>query len=678
MAEYQLELKTNADASALEELIEKLQSMVQLEEETGEYVIAPDADPSALDDVVSSLFDVKEAEDEAEKSSEELGESMKKTQDDVDGLGQKSEESADQVSILGDAMMAIGALGLAAEFQNTATAADNYNVSMAALNTVAQNNGVSMDNVSSSIKKVTDATTISGGQARSFFSLMMNMGVTNTNALADSLVYLQGQSAITGSSVEQMESKMTRLANSDSLGSRQLVALGLSLNQLAEANGTTTEQISSDWANMTADERIEALNNAMKENSGLVEEMNNTTSAQLTELGQTWAGIEIEVGQSTTGMNQAVLGLANEGLKGLKQAITDVPLASELAGAAMAASSLVMGIDPALKTFNDLSTSVKNTADTFRGLKDVATGLPGTLASMKSALTGVATTAKSAAIATLDLGKKTLLAGANAVKAAGMWLAEKIQLAASAIAKGAAAVASYALAIAEWLLASPLLLIVIIIVAVIAVLWYLYNTNESVRAGIDALVQAFWNFIAYIQTIPAQVMAFVTSVVSYFNQLYARIRSALLRVVAAIISTIANWASAGASAARGVVNRIVGAFSGIQSRISGALSGVVNTITKPFRDAYNQAKSLWDSITSLGSAGISVGSAGIISGSAGISSLGDVGSSNKNLVSSITNNTRTGGSVNINMSGIIEKSASEFIVDSINDEIQKQRVIRGI
>ena len=162
MAEYQLELKTNADASALEELIEKLQSMVQLEEETGEYVIAPDADPSALDDVASSLFDVKEAEDEVEKSSEELDESMKKTQDEVDGLGQKSEESADQVGILGDAMMAIGALGLASEFQNTATAADNYNVSMAALNTVAQNNGGSMDNVSSSIKKVTDATTISG------------------------------------------------------------------------------------------------------------------------------------------------------------------------------------------------------------------------------------------------------------------------------------------------------------------------------------------------------------------------------------------------------------------------------------------------------------------------------------------------------------------------------------
>ena len=147
----------------------------------------------------------------------------------------------------------------------------------------------------------------------------------------------------------------------------------------------------------------------------------------------------------------------------------------------------------------------------------------------------------------------------------------------------------------------------------------------------------------------------------------------MLRVVSAIISTIANWARAGASAARGVVNRIVGAFSGIQSRISGALSGVVNTITKPFRDAYNTAKGIWDKITSLGSAGITIGPIG----SAGIS-LGDVGSSNKTMMNTISNNTRTGGSVNINMSGIIEKSASEFIVDSINDELQKQRVIRGI
>ena len=46
MAEYQLQLKTNADASALDELITKLQQMTELEEETGKRVIRPDADPS--------------------------------------------------------------------------------------------------------------------------------------------------------------------------------------------------------------------------------------------------------------------------------------------------------------------------------------------------------------------------------------------------------------------------------------------------------------------------------------------------------------------------------------------------------------------------------------------------------------------------------------------------------
>ena len=188
----------------------------------------------------------------------------------------------------------------------------------------------------------------------------------------------------------------------------------------------------------------------------------------------------------------------------------------------------------------------------------------------------------------------------------------------------------------------------------------------------DALVQAFWNFVAYLMTVPAQVMAFVSSVVNYFNQLNARIRNALIRVVSAIISTIANWASAGASAARGVVNRIVGAFSGIQSRISGALSGVVSAITKPFTDAYNTAKGIWDKITSLGSAGINIGSAGIVTGSAGI----NLGGANSNLMNTVTNSST--GTTNIQLNGIIEESAGDFIVRKLNDELYKQRVVRGI
>lgn len=107
-------------------------------------------------------------------------------------------------------------------------------------------------------------------------------------------------------------------------------------------------------------------------------------------------------------------------------------------------------------------------------------------------LKDIATTAFDAARGLAEAGKAALAAGLNALKSAGMWMAEKIQIIASTVAKGAATVASYALAIAEWLLASPILLIVVAIVALIGVLWYLYTTNESVKAAIDGFAQALW------------------------------------------------------------------------------------------------------------------------------------------------------------------------------------------
>ena len=623
MAEYELNLKTNADASALDELLEKLEQLTEIEAETGETVISPDADPTEIDELANSLFEVSKAEEET---------------------GDKAEEAAGEIDVMADAISAAASLGLAAEFGATAEAADNYNVSMAALNTVAQNNGISMDNVSSSIQRVTDATSIGGGQARSFFSLMMNMGVTSTDALSDSLIYLQGQSAITGSSVEQMESKLTRLANSDTLGSRQLVGLGLSLEQLAEANKTTTDQISSDWANMTADERLEALNNAMAENSGLVETMNNTTSAQLTELQQAWAGLEIDVGQSTSSINQAILGTATGALKTLRTNLQNIPFAPTFLGGALAAGSLVTGMKPAMDTFNSLSKSVSSVGDMMRGFASAV---------------NIVRNAESAGAAIKGLYNAALGVEATATTAKG---------AADAAATGP----TTALAVAENLLLSPVVLVTLAIIALIAILWLLYNNNETVRAGVDALVQAFFNFVSYIMTIPAQIMAFVTSVVNYFNQLIGRIRGVLSSVLGIITGGIGAWASAGASAASGVVNRIVGAFNGIQSRISSALSGVVNTITKPFQDAYNTAKGLWDSITSLGSAGINVGSAGVVTGSAGI----NLGGANNNLMSTVSNS--SSGTTNISLSGIIEEDAGDFIVRKLNDELYKQRVVRGL
>lgn len=672
MAEYELNLKTNADASALDELLEKLQQLTEVEQETGEIIISPEADTAEVDELANSLFEVSKAEEEVKD---------------------KASETAGEIDIMADAISAAASLGLAAEFQNTANAADNYNVSMAALNTVAANNGIAMDNISSSISRVTDATTISGGQARSFFSLMMNMGVTSTDALADSLIYLQGQSAITGSSVEQMESKLTRLANSDTLGSRQLVALGLSLEQLAEANHTTTEQISSDWANMSADERLTALNNAMAENSGLVEEMNNTTSGQLAELGQAWAGLEIDVGQSTSSVNQAVLGMATGALTTLRDNLRNIPFASTFLGGALAAGSLATGMKPALDTFNTLSRSVGTVGSMMRGFASAI---------------NIVRSAESAGAAIKGVYNAALGVEATATAAKGT---------ADAAATGPTA----GLAVAENALLWPVLAVTAAILILIGILYYLYNNNEQVRQAVDQLVATMQSFINIVWAAIQPIIQFVQQAIAYFMTLLPGVQSALQPVfdfitailaqgfitwinnvrlivltmisvfqllvgrIQAIFNAVWNVISAAmsvwnqaSSKAREISNAITSAFSGVTGRIQSAFSGVSNAITAPFQSAYNTLKPIidnikaaWDMLNGIGSSGVDVGSAGVSVGSAGI----NLGNANTSLMSTVSN---TNGTTNISLNGIIEESAGDFIVRKLNDELYKQRVIRGV
>ena len=119
-------------------------------------------------------------------------------------------------------------------------------------------------------------------------------------------------------------------------------------------------------------------------------------------------------------------------------------------------------------------------------LIDVATGIGQVATGMKALKdVGIVDTLSKWGSSFVELGKATLTAGYNALKTAGMFVIEKAQVVASAIAKGMATVASWGLAIAEMAVASPILIIVALILILIGVLIYLYNTNEDVRNAIN-------------------------------------------------------------------------------------------------------------------------------------------------------------------------------------------------
>ena len=93
----------------------------------------------------------------------------------------------------------------------------------------------------------------------------------------------------------------------------------------------------------------------------------------------------------------------------------------------------------------------------------------------------------------------------------------------------------------------------------------------------------------------------VSGVVSFMASLPGRVASAIAGVVTAIISAGAQWVSNARQKASEVVSGARDALSGMAGAVSGALSGVVDAIVSPFREAYNTAKGIWDSIANLAS-----------------------------------------------------------------------------
>ena len=574
-----------------------------------------------LEEASNKLQDLDTNSQNAGSSTEELGNKTEESSAGIKDLGDSSGSSADEVNILGDAVAGLASLGLAAEFNSTAMAADKYNVSMAALGQVAGNNNISLDNVRGAIDRVTSATSIGGGQARSYFTMLMNLGVTNTNALADSMIALKGQSAITGAGMEQMSSKMTTIVNGTALSARSLTSLGLSMQQLASTNNMSVEEIKSSWATMTADQKLQALNNAMSQNSSLVTTMNQTTGEQLQEVKNSWASLEITVGQSSTGASQFILGLTNGALQGLNSAVQNIPFAATFASGALAVGSLVTGAKPALDTFNSLSTTVKNGADALKGMGSIMSTTKGIINTLRNA-------------ESLRAGVVAVLAGAQG--------AETLEEGANAAAKSAGIGPTLALAIANNTLLLPILLVTAAVVAVIAILWYLYNTNSSVKNTIDNLINSF-------KTIAGVIGGAVHQAIAKLEIRLNQIRG--------VISQVANT----------VKNNLTGAWN--------TFTSAINKVLGPLQSAWDKLKAITD-LGGLGSIFSGVTYAGF-----DVSNTDGFAGNNLNQV------VKSGNAVNSqnlvinnenNFNGIIEESAKEWVVNSMNEVLTRENLRRGV
>lgn len=105
--------------------------------------------------------------------------------------------------------------------------------------------------------------------------------------------------------------------------------------------------------------------------------------------------------------------------------------------------------------------------------------------------------------------------------------------------------------------------------------------------------------LAWVTLAKARIAMFVQGIISKLTGLPGKVYSVLVGVVGRIRSAIQGWINAAKEKAKGIVDGVGNVLSGTANAVSSALSGVVDAVVKPFKDAYDQAKKVWDDIRTL-------------------------------------------------------------------------------
>lgn len=549
--EITIRVTTEVDDEAVTSLQEALEEIAEL----ANIEISVSADSSELDDVQDKIDDI---------DGFIIGGDVEVDSSSVDELNDKLDESVDKSSDLGATVSGLAATLAIDEMANTA---DNVNNSWNQLSLTFKGTGVSVDTLKVKTNELSQATGRSGSQIRTYFNQMGIAGVTNVNLLSESFENLTGRSYQTGRSVEQMEGSVQKMVMTGNAGGKMLTNLGISTTDLGKAMGVTKDEAQDAFKNLSETERLEALNKAMGDGTE-ANEMYKNSYAGLKEQAQiAFAGLMVAVGQSILPVVIPAVKALASGIK----TVTDIfkalpaPVTSALGAVLAIISGLaflggVVGIATKAIRFmwSGISTLGGHIVSAVGKIRNLGT----TLSNLRTAITGAITKVKELGLAFLQQAKQVMVS----VYA---WIAEKVQIVVSTIVKYANMVATYALAAAEFLLASPILIVIAVVIAVIAVFWYLYNTNASVRAGINWLIGVLKQLASIII---GAVKSALTNIINGFNN----VKSVIQPLASVIGGTLTNaW-----------------------NTMKGAVSNAITPIT----NMYNKLKQIYDFVVNNGKA----------------------------------------------------------------------------
>lgn len=625
-----VEPEFNIDTAGVDELQSRLADVSsEAEELTGVLSdIELGLSSADFDEISSALSD---AEAEAEALQEKLDEIGSTTvnpevdvKDNVEEVNEKLQETESTASNLTTALGGIaGVVGMDAMIET----ADNINMSWNRLKLTFGDNEKVVKSLESSTTAAASATGRSGSQVRDYFNQMGIAGIRNTELLQSSFESLSGKAIQTNSSIEAMQGYMQRMVMTGNVSDRMLRNLGLTTDDLGAAMGVTGEEAKKTFEQLDPQGRLEVLTKAMGDGKEANEMYKNSYAGLKQQAETAMAGLMGAVGQGVLPVITPMIQGATGFVKGFTNAFKSLPgpvqgavgaMGGFLAIGATAIGTLGLLGQVGSGVVNGLR-SMKSGYDTVRGAMGTAKAMMDALRNSESITQGVR-----AALAIATGAEATAEGGATAAKAAAIG-------------------PTTGLAIAENSLLWPLLLLVGAIVAVVAVMWYLYNTNSQVKAAVDGLAKAFtkigqviygtvvvavnwvigalknlWNYVMTLGgLLPEnasitgnQIIDTVLKVIMFINTLPAQLAMIFINMIAQTLgfgnNFVQNMMSGAVRAVTGFVNNLVNlparANTILLAVIARVASWAVSFVQRGVQAAHNFVNSVRNTVSGITSA----------------------------------------------------------------------------
>lgn len=677
--QYVIDISTNADSTSVDELATKLQELESAANTAGTAIESIDGTSldeagNAADETATSLEEVGNAADEAGNATDSIDSTS------VDELASSADEAADSLedvesaaddatgtSVLGAGAATAAVATLTAGLEETAESGESANATFEKMSSATFPEA----QIRAMVASLTNAD-FDTADALLYIKTLKQMGVTSQDALSKGAKAFNQIQVATGVSSDQI----VRFSNS-------MVAMGIDMNNIpstfnaiayANANMVGGFKTYVDWMakydstfksmGLNVDQTAvlisaatkkfgggkaaySGLNEALKETGGNVQGLEKFFKGYMDSGALENASAETEKYSGKVEKNAEISEKHTTIMQKAAAAVEDLstqysgiiaPIASY--GGAISGAITFMG---SMITMKAALATAANTAALAQSAENVATN-EGVLSKISSTASTVASTAATAA--------KTVATGAMT---AALWLAE-----------GAQNALNFAMEM------NPIGIIIIAVIALVAAILYLWNTNKGFRNAIIGI----WNGISgtvlnavntaegYIRRLPGVVWQEMMNV----GNMIGNSANYIFQQIENVFGNIVQWAM-----------KVLGIASPgyIARAIAGEMGYVVSNILDAHSSANAAAKGLGDAILSgFGNPTLSVGTS-VAYGSASLgydaTEINGLIDTNGNSQPNIVNYNTT-----VNQEGIMSlEDAADFIVRAVKDRLWKENLIKG-